>query len=86
MFHRAAPGIFAPGLFRVFEKEGMGFWQIQLRKRLDRVMQSLVILGGTSIAFVGVRRPAGTVAKILGVKNAFLRIVTIALLGCQNDS
>ena len=72
LFHRTAPGIFAPGLFCMLQKEGMGFWQIQLRTRLDRAMQSLVILGGTSVAFVGVRRLAGIVAKILGVKNALL--------------
>ena len=81
VFHRAAPGIFAPGMFGMFQKEGVGFRQIQLRKRLDRAMQSLVILGGASVAFVGARCLARTVAKMLGVKNALLSVAAIALLG-----
>lgn len=80
-FHRAAPGIFAPGMFRMFQKEGVGFRRIQLRKRLDRVTQSLAILGGASVAFVGARSLVRNVARMLGVKDAFVGGGMIALLG-----
>mmetsp|Transcript_2919 Transcript_2919/g.5341 ORF Transcript_2919/g.5341 Transcript_2919/m.5341 type:complete len:664 (-) Transcript_2919:45-2036(-) len=81
MFHKAAPKLFAPGLFGMFQMEGIGFRQIQRRKRLDRVMQSAVILSGMSAVGVGVRCLVKSVARLLGVKDVVVGGSLVALLG-----
>jgi len=81
MFHKLAPKLFAPGIFGMFQLEGIGFRQIQRRKRLDRVMQSFVILGGLSAAGVGAGCLVKKVARLLGVNDALVGGSAVALLG-----
>ena len=81
MFHKLAPKLFAPGIFGMFQKEDMGFRQIKRRKRLDRVMQSVVILSFVSAAGVGARCLVKTIAKALGVRDAVVSGGLVALLG-----
>lgn len=80
MFHKLAPKIFAPGMFGMFQKEGIGFAQIERRKRLDRVMQSVVILSGMSVLGVGARKLVKIVAAVLGIKDVFVGGGLIAML------
>lgn len=63
IFNKMAPKVFGPSMFGMFQKEGIGFRQIQRKKRLDRAMQSAVILSGLTL--VGFK----TVAKSLGLKS-----------------
>lgn len=68
-FHKIAPKIFEPGMFGMFQKEGVGFRQIQLRKLLDRVMQSVVILSFMTLVGTGLKFGVKTMARLLGVKD-----------------
>ncbi|CAB9519422.1 Kynurenine 3-monooxygenase [Seminavis robusta] len=43
IFHKVAPQIFGPNMFGMFQKKGMGFKQIQRKKRLDRALQLTII-------------------------------------------
>ncbi|KAL7540559.1 hypothetical protein ACHAXR_010215 [Thalassiosira sp. AJA248-18] len=81
MFNKIAPKVFAPGMFGMFQKEGIGFGQIQRRKRLDRVMQSMVILSAMSLLGVGLRFFVKNVARLLGVKDVVVGGSLVALLG-----
>eukprot|EP00970_Alexandrium_tamarense_P011122 scaffold2361_cov203-Alexandrium_tamarense.AAC.36 len=51
------------------KKEGIGFRQIQRKKRLDRAMQSAVILSGLTLVGFGTKTLVKTVAKSLGLKS-----------------
>ena len=81
MFHKAAPKIFGPNIFGMFQREGIGFQQIQRRKRLDRVMQSFIILSALSLAGAGLRTTVKSLARILGVKDIAVSGCLVALLG-----
>ena len=81
MFHKAAPKIFGPSIFGMFQREGIGFQQIQRRKRLDRVMQSFIILSALSLAGAGLRTTVKSLARILGVKDIAVSGCLVALLG-----
>jgi len=81
MFHKVAPKIFGPSIFGMFQQQGIGFRQIQRRKRLDRAMQSIVVLSGMSLAAVGLRCLVKSVARVLGVKDIAVSGCLIALLG-----
>jgi hypothetical protein len=39
IFHKMAPKIFGPNIFGMFQKQDIGFKQIQTKKRLDRALQ-----------------------------------------------
>ena len=81
IFHKLAPKVFAPGIFGMFQKENVGFQQIVQRKRLDRLLQSMIILSGMSAAGVGSRYLMKTVAKLLGVGDAVVSGGLVAILG-----
>ena len=74
MFNKVAPKLFAPSMFGMFQKEGVGFKQIQNRKRLDRVMQSVVILSALSVLGVGLKYTAQLAVKVFGVRTAILSL------------
>lgn len=81
MFHKVAPKIFAPGMFGMFQMESIGFRDIQRRKRLDRVLQSVAILSGMSLAGVGLRYLVKSLARMLGIKDVIVSGCLAALLG-----
>jgi len=66
-FHKFLPKLFAPGMFGMFQMEGVGFGRIRNRKRLDRVMQSAVIMGVLYGLGAGARWLVKSVARMLGV-------------------
>lgn len=57
MFHKMAPRIFGPNMFGMFQMKGIGFKQIQRKKRFDRALQ-LTLIGSLLTG-------AGTAAKSL---------------------
>jgi kynurenine 3-monooxygenase len=69
IFNKMAPKVFGPSMFGMFQKEGIGFRQIQRKKRLDRAMQSAVILSGLTLVGFGTKTLVKTVAKSLGLKS-----------------
>ena len=81
MFHKLAPKLFAPNMFGMFQLEGMSFRQIQMRKRWDRVGQSLVILSGTTLFAMGLKSLVKGVARILGVNDVVVGGVMVGLMG-----
>jgi len=52
IFHKVAPKIFDPNIFSMFQKQNMGFKQIQQKKRLDRTLQVIflgMLMGGAGL-------------------------------------
>jgi len=72
IFNKVAPTIFAPGIFGMFQKQGIQFDQIQKRKRLDRLTQSFVILSAMSVMGVGIRYIVKLVVRAIGIKNSIM--------------
>ena len=70
---------FGPNMFGMFQKKGIGFKQIQRKKRLDRVLQLACV--GTFLTRVGmfVKALILVVAKASGKSPAVVSLV--ALLG-----
>ena len=81
MFNKIAPKFFAPNIFGMFQKEGMGFKQIQQRKRLDRVMQSTIIVCVLSSAGFGIKCLVKSLARLMGVKDTFVGGALAVLVG-----
>ncbi|KAL3775816.1 hypothetical protein HJC23_011729 [Cyclotella cryptica] len=69
MFHKLAPRIFDPSMFGMFQMEGVGFREIQLRKRRDRLLQALVIGTGISLFGKGVKYSVRSLAKATGLSD-----------------
>jgi hypothetical protein len=69
MFHKMAPKIFDPSIFSMFQMDGVGFREIQLRKRKDRVLQTLVISSGMSLFGLGVKYAIKSLSKATGLKD-----------------
>eukprot|EP01083_Nonionella_stella_P021660 60019_1 len=80
-FHKFLPKVFAPGIFGMFQMEDMGFRQIQRRKRLDRAMQSIVVLGILSGVGIGSRCLVKSMARMLGVRDYVVGGSLAALMG-----
>jgi hypothetical protein len=78
MFHKMAPMIFDPSMFGMFQMEGVGFSEIQFRKRRDRLLQMLVIGSGMSALGLGVKYAVRSLAKATGLSNT---IVTTGMMG-----
>lgn len=66
IFSKLAPKIFAPNMFQMFQRRDIGFTQIRNRKRLDRVMQSSVILTTIFGIFKGIVAGIGLVSRYTG--------------------
>jgi hypothetical protein len=70
-------------MFGMFQKKGIGFKQIQRKKRLDRTLQ-IVILGSLATGFAMlVKRMTGVLAKVTGKSEtliiAFITVMTITV-------
>lgn len=78
MFHKMAPMIFDPSMFGMFQIEGIGFREIQWRKRRDRFLQALVIGSGMSLFGMGVKYGIKSLAKATGLSNT---VVGSGMLG-----
>jgi len=72
MFHKLAPKIFDPSMFGMFQMEGVGFREIQFRKRRDRLLQALVIGTGISLFGKGVKYSVKSLAKATGLSDALI--------------
>ena len=80
-FHKFLPKLFAPGMFGMFQMEGVGFGRIRNRKRLDRVMQSAVIMGVLYGLGAGARWLVKSVARMLGVGDYVVGGSLVVLFG-----
>ncbi|KAG7369206.1 kynurenine 3-monooxygenase [Nitzschia inconspicua] len=84
IFHKLAPKIFGPNIFGMFQMKGIGFKQIQRKKRLDRTLQ-LVILGTLASGFcVAVKECISVVARFTGKSPSLVSlgiVVAAALFG-----
>jgi hypothetical protein len=78
MFHKMAPKLFDPSMFGMFQIEGIGFREIQWRKRRDRVLQTIVIGSGLSLFGMGVKSSVKALAKATGLSNT---VVSSGLTG-----
>ena len=65
MFHKLAPMIFDPNMFGMFQMEGVGFREIQWRKRRDRFLQALVVSSGLAACVMGIKYGVKSLAKVL---------------------
>lgn len=72
IFHKMLPSVFGPNMFGMFQKKGMGFRQIQRKKRLDRAMQVACIGTGLTAFGVAVKASVAAVARSLGKSQAFV--------------
>ncbi|KAG7348498.1 kynurenine 3-monooxygenase [Nitzschia inconspicua] len=84
IFHKLAPKIFGPNMFGMFQMKGIGFKQIQRKKRLDRTLQ-LVILGTLASGFcVAVKEFISAVSRFTGKSVSLVSfgiVVAAALFG-----
>lgn len=78
MFHKMAPRLFDPSMFGMFQIEGIGFREIQWRKRRDRVLQALVIGTGLSLIGMGLKMIVKSLAKASGLSDT---VVSSGLVG-----
>ena len=81
IFNKFMPSIFGPSMFGMFQRQGLSFRQIQRKKRLDRVLQSVVIATVLSSIGMGLRYSTKVLAKMLVVSQAVASGSLIALLG-----
>ena len=73
--------IFGPSIFGMFQKQNITFTGIQRRKRLDRMMQSIVIGSVLSAVAVAMRTLIKVMAKALGVRDVAVSGCLVALVG-----
>jgi len=81
IFHKRFPLIFGPSIFGMFQKQNITFTGIQRRKRLDRMMQSIVIGSVLSAVAVAMRSLIKVMAKALGVRDVVVSGCLVALVG-----
>jgi len=83
IFHKLAPKVFGPNMFAMFQKQGIGFRQIQKKKRLDRALQ-LVCLGTLlTSAGLSIKAFVRVLAMVTGRSQGFISLVmaTVAAMG-----
>ena len=66
IFFKLAPKVFAPNMFKMFQKRDIGFSQIRNRKRLDRTMQLSIILATIFGMCKGIVASIGLVSRFTG--------------------
>ncbi|OEU17016.1 FAD/NAD(P)-binding domain-containing protein [Fragilariopsis cylindrus CCMP1102] len=66
MFHKIAPKIFGPNMFGMFQRQDIGFKQIQRKKRLDRTLQVAIIASVLTATGVGIKSAIRLLAKSIG--------------------
>ena len=78
IFNKIAPKVFGPNMFAMFSKQGLGFRQIQRKKRLDRVLQTACIsLISTGIG-LATKKLITVLARITGTSQLFIALSAIA--------
>ena len=77
IFHKLAPRIFGPNMFGMFQRQDIGFKQMQRKKRLDRVLQLSILGSALAGVCAGVRWMIVQLAKVLGKSP---QIVTLGLV------
>ena len=73
IFNKFMPKIFGPSMFGMFQKQGITFTQIQSKKRLDRLMQSVVIMTALSSIGFGLGRATKVLAEVIGTSTTVVR-------------
>mmetsp|Transcript_24937 Transcript_24937/g.49832 ORF Transcript_24937/g.49832 Transcript_24937/m.49832 type:complete len:610 (+) Transcript_24937:64-1893(+) len=73
MFNKIMPKVFGPSMFGMFQKQGVTFTQIQKKKRLDRLMQSVVIATILSSIGMGFGYSTKVLAQALGMSCTVVR-------------
>lgn len=81
MFNKFMPSVFGPSIFGMFQKQGISFKRIQRKKRLDRLMQSIVIFTVASSIGMGLGYSTKVLGKALGISNAVVRGSIAAAMG-----
>ena len=72
MFHKIAPKIFGPNMFGMFQRQDIGFKQIQRKKRLDRTLQVAIIASVLTATGVGIKSAIRLLAKTIGTSQIFV--------------
>jgi len=80
MFHKLAPMIFDPSMFGMFQLEGVGFREIQWRKRKDRFLQALSIGSGMTLFGMVMKYTVKSLAKMMRLSNTVVSSGLIVLL------
>jgi kynurenine 3-monooxygenase len=77
IFSKIAPRIFSPNMFGMFQRQDIGFKQIQRKKRIDRSLQlTILATAAAGIAF-SVKLMICSLAKALGKSS---KVVTLGLV------
>jgi len=63
IFHKLAPAVSGPSIFKMFQRRDVTFRQIQRIKRTDRVLQVAIICGTAAAAVRGAFAAVGAVAS-----------------------
>ena len=72
MFHKIAPKIFGPNMFGMFQRQDIGFKQIQRKKRLDRTLQVAIIASVLTATGVGIKSAIRLLARTIGTSQIFV--------------
>jgi len=72
IFHKIAPKIFGPNMFGMFQRQDIGFKQIQRKKRLDRVVQITIIGSVVATMGIGIRSTIQLLARSIGKSQLFV--------------
>ena len=78
IFNKLAPKVFGPNMFVMFSKQGIGFRQIQRKKRLDRVLQATCITLLLTGAGLATKQLISTIAKVTGRSQPVIALSTVA--------
>mmetsp|Transcript_9259 Transcript_9259/g.10545 ORF Transcript_9259/g.10545 Transcript_9259/m.10545 type:complete len:499 (-) Transcript_9259:151-1647(-) len=80
IFHKIAPKIFGPNMFGMFQRQDIGFKQIQRKKRWDRVVQLVMIGGILTTMGMGLRSTIQLLARRLEKSQLFVS-ASLAMTG-----
>merc|ERR1712238_316754 len=80
IFHKLAPTIFSPHMFGMFQRQDLGFKQIQQKKRWDRVVQLAIIGSVLTTMGLGLRSMIQLLARMLG-KSQLVVSASMAMTG-----
>lgn len=85
IFHKLLPKVFGPNVITLLQRESMTFSQVARKKRIDRLLQ-VVLLGGTGMGvYLGWRKLSPLLFKLVGshpnvVAVLFAGVVTAKVL------
>lgn len=79
VFHKLAPKIFGPNMFAMFQRQDLGFLQIQRKKRLDRAMQFACLASlFTGVGFC-VNAVLGLLSRVMGKSRPVVTLSMVAM-------